>query len=55
MEMCVFICENTHFDLLAHAHMSVCEKIEIKQAFPLLVNMTFLFSLSPPEDTCVII
>ena len=30
-------------------------KIEIKRAFPLLVYMGFLFSLSSPWDTCVIV
>ena len=30
-------------------------KIKIKQAFPLLVHMRFLFSSSLPQDTCVII
>ena len=30
-------------------------KITIEQAFPLLVNMRFLFLLSLPWDTCVII
>ena len=29
-------------------------KIKIKRAFPLLVYMRFLFSLSSPWDTCVI-
>ena len=30
-------------------------KIKIKGAVPLLVHMRFLFSLSSPSDTCVII